>query len=139
VIEAAGGLVWRINAKGNLKVLLVHRPRYDDWTLPKGKREPGESDLQAALREVAEETGLSCAGCQPLGETRYRDRKGRLKRVRYWAMEPLHGSFAPNHEVDEVRWVRFEDAAGVLSYDHDARLISALSSLALRPPTAASS
>jgi len=126
VIEAAGGLVWRISAKRALKVLLVHRPRYGDWSLPKGKVEAGESPLKAALREVAEETGLSCAACRPLPETRYRDRKGRQKRVRYWAMEPRKGSFRPNHEVDKIRWVRIEDAGELLSYDHDLRVIAAL-------------
>ena len=91
MIEAAGGVVWRRGSKGSLKVLLVHRPRYDDWSLPKGKLDPGESHRHAALREVEEETGLRCKLGEELPEVRYEDRKGRAKRVRYWSMEPVDG------------------------------------------------
>jgi 8-oxo-dGTP diphosphatase len=129
VIEAAGGVVRRTGADGAVLVLLVHRPRRGDWSLPKGKLERGEVHLDAALREVAEETGLACRACHPLSETRYRDRKGRPKRVRYWLMEPIEGSFEPNREVDEIRWVRTTELAATLSYRHDVQLIE--SSLAV--------
>lgn len=126
VIEAAGGVVWRRSAKGNLKVLLVHRPRYDDWTLPKGKLDPGESAKAAALREVEEETGLRCRLGPELPSVRYTDRQDRGKRVRYWAMEPEAGEFAPNDEVDEVRWLKLAPAAELLTYAHDRPVLAAL-------------
>lgn len=107
-------------------MLLVHRPRYDDWSLPKGKLDPGESARKAALREVREETGLRCVTRQRLDAVRYHDRKGRPKRVRYWAMKPVSGEFAPNDEVDEVRWVDVDEVDAVLSYPHDARVVAAL-------------
>lgn len=126
MIEAAGGVVWRRGTKGSLQVLLVHRPRYDDWSLPKGKLDPGESHRQAALREVEEETGLRCAAHDELPEVRYHDRKGRPKRVRYWSMEPLDGSFAPNDEVDEVRWLPVNEAGQALTYSHDRSVLIGL-------------
>jgi 8-oxo-dGTP diphosphatase len=126
VIEAAGGVVWRRSGRGGIRVLIVHRPRYDDWSLPKGKLEPGESHRRAAQREVREETGLRCQVGPELLEVRYRDRKGRDKRVRYWAMEPVHGAFEPNDEVDEVRWVGADSAATALSYPWDARVVADL-------------
>ncbi|MGE3621728.1 MAG: NUDIX hydrolase [Acidimicrobiia bacterium] len=129
MIEAAGGLVWRRTPKGALRVLLVHRPRYDDWSLPKGKLEAGERHRDAALREVAEETGLRCAVGEELGEVRYRDRKGRAKRVRYWTMEPIgRGRLRPadGDEVDEVRWSSVPRALATLSYGHDADLVRQL-------------
>lgn len=126
VIEAAGGVVWRRSAKGNLKVLLVHRPRYDDWTLPKGKLDAGESAKAAALREVEEETGLRCRLGPELPSVRYTDRQDRGKRVRYWAMEPEDGEFAPNDEVDEVRWLKLAPAAELLTYAHDRPVLAAL-------------
>lgn len=126
MIEAAGGLVWRRSPKGALKVLLVHRPRYDDWSFPKGKLDPGESHLAAAVREVAEETGYDCRTDVELPEVRYDDRKGRSKRVRYWLMEPVDGTFAPNDEVDEILWIRLtRDAVDRLTYNHDARVLVA--------------
>ena len=126
MIEAAGGVVWRRSPKGGVKVLLVHRPRYDDWSLPKGKLESGEPHRAAALREVREETGLVCKALDELPEVRYVDRKGRRKRVRYWAMEPLRGSFEPNAEVDEVRWVPVESVAEVVTYPRDADVVARL-------------
>jgi 8-oxo-dGTP diphosphatase len=119
VIEAAGGVVWRTTAHGRLKVLLVHRPRYDDWSFPKGKLFPGEDALTAALREVREETGLTCEVGIHLPEVVYVDRKHRQKRVRYWAMQPVNGHFRANDEVDTASWLRVEDAAERLSYEHD--------------------
>jgi 8-oxo-dGTP diphosphatase len=129
VIEAAGGAVWRRTSKGALKVLLVHRPDYDDWTLPKGKLESGETAKAAALREVEEETGLRCELEVELPSVRYADRKGRAKRVRYWAMRPIDGTFEPNHEVDEVRWAHVADAIALLSYEHDEIVVEALRDL----------
>lgn len=129
MIEAAGGVVWRRGAKGSLKVLLVHRPRYDDWSLPKGKLDPGESHRHAALREVEEETGLRCKAGEELPEVRYDDRKGRLKRVRYWSMELVDGSFEPNDEVDEVRWLPLDEADQTLTYAHDLAVLAGLRQL----------
>ena len=131
MIEAAGGVVWRHGSKGTLKVLLVHRGRYDDWTLPKGKLDPGESHHDAALREVEEETGLRCRAHEELPEVYYEDRKGRPKRVRYWSMEPIDGEFEPNAEVDEVRWLTLDGADKLLSYPHDLVVIDALRQLRL--------
>ena len=130
MIEAAGGVVWRRSSKGAIKVLLVHRPRYDDWSLPKGKLDPGESHRHAALREVEEETGLRCETHDELDDVRYRDRKGRPKHVRYWAMEPVGGEFEPNDEVDEVRWVTIDDVARIVTYDRDAEVVDGLRQLA---------
>jgi 8-oxo-dGTP pyrophosphatase MutT (NUDIX family) len=121
-VQAAGGVVCRRSERG-LEVALIHRPRYDDWSLPKGKLDPGEGFEEAALREVEEETGLSCELGRELGETRYRDRKGRPKLVRYWSMDNCHGDFSPNDEVDELRWVPVNQAKGMLSYDFDRDLI----------------
>lgn len=124
VVRAAGGVVWRTGPGGDLEVLAVHRPRYDDWSLPKGKAEDGEGDAECALREVEEETGLSCRLEEELDTTRYRDRHGREKVVRYWAMRPVAGSFAPHREVDEVRWISPAEAAGLLSYPRDAEVVA---------------
>jgi 8-oxo-dGTP diphosphatase len=129
VIEAAGGVVWRRGSKGSLKVLLVHRERYDDWSFPKGKLDPGETHRHAALREVEEETGLRCKTGEELPEVHYEDRKGRRKRVRYWTMEPVEGSFEPNDEVDEVRWLSVDAAREALTYAHDRNVLDDLREL----------
>ena len=117
-VEAAGGIV--VDESG--RVAIVHRPRYDDWSLPKGHLETGETAEDAALREVFEETGLSCRIIGAAGETQYRDRKGRPKRVRYFSMSITAGSFLVNDEVDELRWI---DESGIdeLSYAFDAELV----------------
>jgi 8-oxo-dGTP diphosphatase len=104
-------------------VALVHRPRYDDWSFPKGKLEDGEDEATAALREVEEETGLRVRLGPSVGAVTYRDRRGRTKVVRYFRMDANGGGFAPNHEVDELRWVPVEDAVRLLSYAHDRRLL----------------
>jgi 8-oxo-dGTP diphosphatase len=128
VVRAAGGIVLRRGDSG-WQVLLVHRPRYDDWSLPKGKADPGEPAEQTALREVEEETGLRCNLGAPAGSTRYRDSKGRDKVVHYWLMEPgseadaADGAFEPNDEVDEVRWCSIAEATNQLTYAHDRRLL----------------
>jgi 8-oxo-dGTP pyrophosphatase MutT (NUDIX family) len=126
-VRAAGGVVWRRSADGRVLVLVVHRPRYDDWSLPKGKADAGESDADCARREVWEETGLTCVLGPELPSTSYRDNKGRDKVVRYWAMEPVGGSFTPNSEIDEVRWLPVEDALPLLSYGHDRPVVEAFS------------
>jgi 8-oxo-dGTP diphosphatase len=104
---------------------MVHRPRYDDWSLPKGKCDKGEGDADCALREVREETGLTCVLGAELPSTQYRDNKGRDKTVRYWAMEPVSGAFSPNSEVDEIRWLAMPEAVNLLSYDHDRPVVEA--------------
>jgi len=125
-VRAAGGVVWSRPGPEPVRIVVVHRPRYDDWSLPKGKCDPGESDADCALREVREETGLTCRLGAELPSTRYRDNKGRDKTVRYWAMEPLSGEeFIPNSEIDEVRWLPIPDALNLLSYDHDRPVVEA--------------
>jgi 8-oxo-dGTP pyrophosphatase MutT (NUDIX family) len=126
VVEAAGGVVWRRGDDGRVEVLLVHRPKYDDWTLPKGKLDAGERYQDAARREVEEETGVRGALGEELPTTSYTDRHGRPKVVRYWAIEAEGGDFRPNREVDEVRWLPAEDAIAALSYDHDGEVVKAL-------------
>jgi 8-oxo-dGTP diphosphatase len=124
LVRAAGGVVRRADPRGP-QVLLVHRPRYDDWTFPKGKAHPGESAEETALREVAEETGFQCVLGQELPSTRYRDSRGRRKVVRYWTMRVVSGSFEPHAEVDEIRWVTHDAAEETLSYARDLDVLRA--------------
>ena len=125
VVQAAGGLVFRETSKGNLKVLLAHRPRYDDWGLPKGKADKGESPEQTAVREVLEETGYHCRIVAPIGTTRYRIDKG-VKEVNWFAMRPLPDSpgFKKNDEVDEIRWLTRKKAKALCDYENDRQLIA---------------
>jgi 8-oxo-dGTP diphosphatase len=124
-VKASGGVVWRRGERG-VEVVVVHRPRYDDWSLPKGKLDPGEGWEQAAVREVEEEVGLRCSLGEELPPTSYTDHKGRAKVVRYWLMEPEgEPPFEPNDEVDEMRWLTPTEAAGTLSYPHDGELVRA--------------
>jgi 8-oxo-dGTP diphosphatase len=121
-IRAAGGVVLR--GDGTVRsVALVHRPRYDDWSFPKGKLDLDEDEATAALREVEEETGLRCRLGRSVGAVTYRDRRGRPKVVRYFEMDADGGTFASSHEVDELRWVPVEEAARTLSYTHDRNLL----------------
>jgi 8-oxo-dGTP diphosphatase len=125
-VEAAGGVVWRHPDGGEVEVLVVHRPRYDDWSFPKGKLDRGETHEAAAWREVWEETGFECELGDELAEVRYADRFGRPKRVRYWAMQVTGGKFTPNDEVDELRWASPDEAVSLLSYEHDAGLLAGI-------------
>ena len=123
-VEAAGGVLVREGPEGPM-VAVVHRPRYDDWSLPKGKLDRGEGSEQAALREVEEETGYRCELGPELASNSYRDRKDRPKTVRWWLMTPLEGQFRPNDEVDEVQWHDLASAAAAVSYTRDAEIVKA--------------
>jgi 8-oxo-dGTP diphosphatase len=120
-IRAAGGVIVRDG-----RIAIVHRPRYDDWSLPKGKLDPGETWEEAALREVEEETGLRCRLEEELASTHYLS-KGRPKTVRYWRMsvveDPDQGS---DDEVDELRWLTPAQAVAQLTYEHDRDLVRSL-------------
>jgi 8-oxo-(d)GTP phosphatase len=122
IVRAAGAVL----VDGE-RVALVHRPRYDDWTLPKGKNEPGEDDIAAALREVQEETGFQGRIERDLGVVRYTvEKHGAVlpKVVRYYVMAVGAGAFEPNHEVDELRWVTREQAAQLLTYERDREVLA---------------
>jgi len=121
-VRAAGGVLIRSGA-GEPEVAVIHRPKYSDWTLPKGKLDRGETYEQAALREVEEETGMKAELGRELSAVSYRDRKGRSKLVRYWQMRALDGEFRPGSEVDELRWLSPQQAVQLLSYEHDAALV----------------
>ncbi len=129
IIRAAGGVVWRAAPPGGawpLEVLVIHRPHRQDWSLPKGKLEPGETDEQAAVREVEEETGFRCTMGVDLGLSHHVDHKGRPKTTHWWEMQVESGEFAANDEVDEVRWLIPEDAAGLLTWASDHQVLERL-------------
>jgi 8-oxo-dGTP diphosphatase len=121
-VRAAGGVVWRPR-DGKVEVALIHRPRYDDWSLPKGKLEDGETELAGAVREVGEEIGSAVAVSRRVGETSYPVPAG-LKRVTYWVMRHLGGAFDPTSEVDAVDWLRPKAARERLTYDFDRRVMA---------------
>lgn len=125
VILAAGGVPWRRKKSGNVEVLLVHRPKYDDWSLPKGKLDEGESAEEAAVREAEEETGFRVKLGDELPSTDYHDRFGRPKHVRYWVMDIAGGEFRPNREVDEVRWLSVGEGEELLTYARDRDVLKA--------------
>ena len=125
VVRAAGGAVVR---EGDVspEVVIVHRPKYDDWTLPKGKAERGESDEDCALREVEEETGLRCKLLEELESSSYDDSSGRPKVARYWLMRQVGGSLRPTREVDDACWVPLAEAESQLTYDRDVRVLRSI-------------
>jgi 8-oxo-dGTP diphosphatase len=127
-VRASGGVPTRQGEHG-LEVLVVHRPRYDDWTFPKGKREPGETDEECALREVEEETGLRCALEEELPSTSYVDGKGRPKLVRYWRLRVVGGELRFVREADNARWLTPAVAAPVLTYERDLEVLGAVARL----------
>mgnify|MGYP000882364210 FL=1 len=125
-VRAAGGVVVR-EADAGPEVCVVHRPRYGDWSFPKGKLDPGETSEDAALREVHEETGLVCALGAALASARYSDQEGRPKVVRYWLMRVVSDpGFEPNDECDELRWLPAADAAELLTYERDRELLRSI-------------
>jgi 8-oxo-dGTP diphosphatase len=130
VVRAAGGLVWRRPPDGPIEIVLVHRPAYDDWSFPKGKLHAGETEADAAVREVEEETGLRCQLGRELGENSYVDSRDRPKTVRYWEMTPHDGVLQPANEIDDARWVPLETAARMLTYPRDRKLLARFA-----PPT----
>jgi 8-oxo-dGTP pyrophosphatase MutT (NUDIX family) len=124
-VAAAGGVVWRPCPDGGTEVAVAHRPRYDDWSLPKGKLDRGEHALTAAVREVREETGLEVVVGRRGIRTNYPVAEG-VKRVDYWVMQAVGGVFEPNHEVDELRWLPPADAAALCSHEHDRAVVADL-------------
>jgi len=122
-VKAAGGVLWR-PAGDTVEVAVVHRPKYDDWSLPKGKLDPGEDWEEAAVREVEEEVGVRARLGEELSPVFYRDNRDREKAVRYWLMAPERDDgFTPDNEVDEVRWVPLDEADRVLSYPIDRGVV----------------
>ncbi len=122
LVRAAGCVVWRPGTNG-AEFLVAHRPRYDDWSFPKGKLEEGEDWLDGAVREVEEETGLTGEIGEPLDAVDYVDHKGRQKQVRYWIMRADPRPFEVNDEVDEVSWMAPERARERLTYPRDRSLL----------------
>ncbi|AZG43494.1 NUDIX hydrolase [Gordonia insulae] len=122
-VWAAGGVLWRPTRDGRVEVCVVHRPGYDDWTLPKGKVDPGETLIRTAAREIQEETGQLSRLGRHLRDVGYDLPNGNRKRVRYWSARALGGDFEPNHEVDELRWLDLPSAAETLSYRLDRKIL----------------
>lgn len=127
-VRAAGCVVWRRHPENSKKrqILVIHRPDRGDWSHPKGKLDPGETELECALREVEEETGFTGKVGKELPTVWYLDGQGRPKSVRYWKMKRTDGEFTPNDEVDEIKWLSRKKAAEILTYQHDVELLDHL-------------
>src|SRR4051794_20192975 len=125
LVLAAGGAVWRTAADGSLETAVVHRPKYDDWSLPKGKLERDEHPLQGGVREVGEETGLAVVGGRRSLRARYAV-GGEDKQVDYWLHQAVGGAFEPNSEVDQLRWLPLAEAAAFVTRDHDRAVLADL-------------
>ncbi|MFE5405449.1 NUDIX hydrolase [Streptomyces sp. NPDC056580] len=124
-VEAAGCVLWRRSSSGGIELALVFRPKWSDWSWPKGKLKKGETAREAAVREVAEETGHACRPGPALPTARYVDHTGRDKEVRYWAAESTAGAFVPNDEVSELLWLPPDEARRRLTHERDRALVSA--------------
>jgi len=123
VIRAAGALLWRESSAGEIEVALVHRPRYGDWSLPKGKIDENETALACAYREVFEETGIKTRFTRQLGAVEYED-NGAQKRVKYWVAQALGASdFVANDEVDQLRWLKPSDSIELATHQSDKEMI----------------
>jgi len=131
LVRAAGGILLREVRPGRFEVAVIHRPERDDWSLPKGKLDPGETHEACALREVLEETGYRCSLVSFVGFTEYRDRRGRRKEVGYWLMAVSEGDFSASDEVDELRWLELDMAVRSLTYEYDRELLMALDTVSL--------
>lgn len=127
-VRAAGGVLWRDH--DGIEVVVVHRPRYGDWSFPKGKCETGEGEQDCARREVSEETGLKGELGAELTAVRYEDRHGQTKQVRYWAMSPTAAARGWDDEVDLVCWLPLDRAAQLLSYKRDLVVLNSFRALA---------
>lgn len=121
IVYAAGAVLWRPRHK-TIDVALIHRPRYDDWSLPKGKVDPGESEPVTAVREILEETGQYAHLGRRLGSVSYPVQQG-IKKVRYWSARATGGDFVPNHEVDDLVWLPVGDAMKELQYPYDRKIL----------------
>jgi 8-oxo-dGTP diphosphatase len=122
VVRAAGAVLWRPGDDLVPEVAVIHRPRYDDWSLPKGKLDPGETEPVAAVREIAEETGHHAQLGRRLTTVNYPIEAG-TKRVRYWAARSVGGEFSPNPEVDDLQWLPAADAMQQVRYPDDRKVL----------------
>ncbi|MBS1906017.1 MAG: NUDIX domain-containing protein [Actinobacteria bacterium] len=120
--STSGALPWRVGARGTIEFGLVHRRKRGDWSIPKGRADPGEVAHACAYRELREETGLDGVLGEELPSIRYRDRAGHEKIVRYWSMEAMAGTFSPNSEIDDFRWVRPTTALHLLTHARERAL-----------------
>ncbi|MEU1816462.1 NUDIX hydrolase [Streptomyces roseifaciens] len=126
-VQAAGCVLWRRSSVGEgIELALVYRPKWADWSLPKGKLKRGEDARDGAVREVLEETGMTCTLGAALPTARYVDALGRPKEVRYWAAQAVSGEFVPNREVSRMLWLTPDDALRKLTHERDRKLIAAL-------------
>lgn len=128
-VAAAGGVVWR-RRQGCIEVVLVSRHRQRDWSLPKGKQSVEETPIECALRETYEETALVCETGAELLDATYRDRAGRTKHVRYWAMQPIAGELRPDHEIGEARWVELQQAIRMVTKRREQHVLASLAVVA---------